>query len=425
MKLLNLSIKYMSVITIAILCIWSVIFYFSIYREIKSSVDEGLDNYKRQLVYRASTDSTILSHNQFSGSFFTIEKIGYRQAVNFKDQYSDTLLYMQDADDEVPELEPVRLLKSAFEHKGEYYEIRIISPLVEKNDLVKQLAINVLILFILLFATIVIVNNFALRKIWNPFYKILDQMKTYRLGQDVNRIEIATSTDEFNDLKDAINTMLAKLNDTFMQQKLFIANASHELQTPLAIINNKIEMLVENGRLDEQQIRKLNEISEINHRIIRLNRSLLLLSKIENNQFTNPTTVSVNQVVDEIVAGMEELVQFKNMIIKVNHNSKIEIRCDESLAIVLISNLIRNALQHNPPQGEIEATITNNTLEVSNTGNSPLDGNRIFDRFYKSGNPATGSGLGLSIVKAICSHYGYQITYSFVEKTHNFRIKFN
>src|SRR5690606_5524387 len=167
--------------------------------------DEGLDNYKRQIIYKAKKDSTILTQHTFDEGFFSIVEITQDQAYAAKDLYIDTLMYMQDADDEEVELEPVRILTTAFKQGNHYYELRIINSMVEEDDLQEELLIGAIWLYIILVASIIIINNFVLKRLWRPFYSLLNQLKNYRLGNSKNLPKIKTSTKEFVDLQNAVD----------------------------------------------------------------------------------------------------------------------------------------------------------------------------------------------------------------------------
>lgn len=424
MKLLNKSIIYLSVSLFFIIGIWSVVFYFNMLDEIKESVDEGLDNYKRQIVYQAQKDRTVLAKNNFDEGFFAIRKITQTQALSVKDRYIDTLLYMQDVDDESPELEPVRLLTTAFENNGNYYELQIINSMVEEDDLVEELLREALGLYLLLIAAVIIINNFVLQRLWKPFYSFLNQLKNYRIGSGKNFPEANTKIKEFTDLQNAVNILLQHNIETYEQQKQFIGNASHELQTPLAIATNKLELLIEKGNLQREQAENIAEIMSIIERLVRLNKSLLLLTKIENKQFLENKTVSLNEVVKQSVNDLEEMAEFKNVKIAIDEKAELTTEMDISLANIIVSNLLRNAIFHNASNGNVSVEISKNTIKIINTGiENSLNAEKIFSRFYKSETDQNGTGLGLAIVKAICDLYNFSISYRFENALHCFEIR--
>lgn len=425
MKLLNKSLIYLSVSLFFIIGLWSLVFYFNMLDEIKESVDEGLDNYKRQIVYQAQKDSTVLTKNNFNEGFFAIRKIKQSQVFSVKDRYIDTLLYMQDADDKSPELEPVRLLTTAFENNGNYYELQIINSMVEEDDLVEELIYDTIWLYFLLIISLVVINNFVLQRLWKPFYSFLNQLKNYRIGSSKNFPEANTKTKEFTDLQNAVNILLQHNIETYEQQKQFIGNASHELQTPLAIATNKLELLIEKGDLQNDQAESIAEIMSIIERLVRLNKALLLLTKIENKQFLENKTVSFNEVVKQSVNDLEEIAEFKNVKITVSELAKLTTEMDISLANSIVSNLLRNTIFHNVENGNVNIEISENTIQVSNTGfKVALNEQKLFSRFYKSETNQNGTGLGLAIVKAICNLYNFSISYRFEKDLHCFFIRF-
>ena len=423
MKLFNKSIAYVSIPLFFVISLWAVVFYFDILRELKESVDEGLDNYKRQIVYRVESDSTLLSKSSFREGFFAISPITKAQAMKIRDHYADTLMYMQDADDEAPEPEPVRLLTTAFEHDGNFYQLRIINSMVEEDNVVKELFREVTWLYITLILSIVIINNFVLQRLWEPFYALLRQLKNYRLGRTKDLPAVNTRTREFLDLQQALNELLQHNIEMYEQQKQFVGNASHELQTPLAIITNKLELFVEQGNLSDEQAGSLGDIMQMVEKLVRLNRSLLLLTKIENKQFADDQEISLADVLEKNISDLTELSDFQEVEIRLNKKDDCKVVMDLSLAHVVVANLLKNAIFHNIPQGYVQVDIDQNRIKITNTGiQQPLQKDKLFTRFYKSENSTAGTGLGLAIVKAICSRYGFKISYSFDEGLHCFEI---
>lgn len=423
MKLLNQSIKFLVIPMMIVIGLWALIFYFTIYSEIKTSVDEGLDNYKRQIVYQVQSDSTILDNQDFDDSFFAIRQISSDAAQYQKDSYKDTVMYMQDSNDPYPEPEPMRMLTTAFETDGNYYELKVVYSMIEEDDLAEHILWNILTLFVLLFLTMILINNITLKQLWNPFYALLSQLKSYNLDKNKDPISIKTKTKEFNDLEIAVNTLLKRNTELFDQQKQFIGNASHELQTPLAIVINKLELLVEKGNLNDEQAQSISDTIRIVEQLVRTNKSLLLLSKIENRQFPNSAYVLLNDIIKQILSDFEDLAEFRDISVSFTERDRVTIETDPALADILVSNLIRNAIFHNHPSGgSITIELSKDRFTVCNSSNNePLDEKLIFTRFYKSDN-THGSGLGLSVVKAICDLHGFAITYKYQQNRHCFEI---
>lgn len=420
MKLLNKSLKYLSFSILIIVSAWSIVFYVNMLDEIHDSIDDGLENYKVLIIQKVHTDSTLLSKKYFDESNYAIQEISKANALARKDQYSDTLMYMQDEDD----LEPVRMLTTAFEHQGHFYELKIINSMVEEDDLIEDLFWSVFWLYLILVVSIIIINNFVLRQLWEPFYNFLAQVTTFRLGSSKVLPDIVTDVKEFNSLKSAVNTLLQHSLETYTHQKQFIENAAHELQTPLAIATNKLELLLEKGNMDPAQAENIGEVLQIIERLVRLNKSLLLLTKIENRQFFDRQRISLNEVIKQSLEDLEEFAAFKNIKIDIHEQANLQVEMDPALANIVVSNLIRNAIFHNIANGEVYIDIEMDVLTISNTGKKePLQIDKIFKRFYKSTDKTGGTGLGLAIMKAICNLYGFEVSYRYFDDKHRFDIR--
>lgn len=425
MKLLNKSLLFLSISLIPIVSIWALVFYFNMLAEIKSSMDEGLENYKRIIIQNAQKDPSILTKTYFDESFFTVRKIERQEALNMKDKYLDTILLMQDADDQAPESEPVRMLISAFELNGDYYELKVANSLVEEDDLIQELFYDILWLYGCLLISIVVINQVVLRRLWKPFYDLLAQLRGFRLEKGKIPPKIQSQTREFNDLNSVVEDLLHHTTEAYEQQKQFIGNASHELQTPLAMIQNKLELFIEKGDLKESQYEDLAVVLKSLDRMIRLNRTLLFLTKIENAQGLENKPVSLNEVVEKVMVELEDIASFKEVNLNLNEYDTLSVEMDPELARVIVSNLLRNAIFYNSPQGKVWIEIADGSLKISNTGQKlSLDDQRVFNRFQKQKNQSEGTGLGLAIVKAIADLYGFGITYSFENSLHNFQVNF-
>src|SRR5690554_3940219 len=177
MKLLHYTSLWFLAALFLILLIWAGSFYFIMLDEIYDSIDDGLENQKSLIIQKASEDPSILGRLDFDESNYQIRKIPAALAVNYRDAYRDTLMYMQVEED----FEPVRLLSTAFEYKGEYYELSVITSMVEEDDLIEDLLYSLLVLFLGIIASMVILNNLLLKKIWQPFYQLLERLRNFRL----------------------------------------------------------------------------------------------------------------------------------------------------------------------------------------------------------------------------------------------------
>jgi signal transduction histidine kinase len=412
----------MSVALLIALTAWAFIFYINMIDEVHDSIDDGLDNSKLLIIHEASLDSTVLIQQSFDEGNYAIHKITEQKALNHFDLYKDTLMYMENEDD----LEPVRLLTTVFEAKeNEFYQLKVISSMVEEDDLIEDLFYSLLWLYLILIATILIINTLVLRSMWKPFFRFLEQLSQFKLGKNEQVQPVQSKVAEFQLLNKVVTEVLESNIRSFHNQKQLIENASHELQTPLAIALSKLQLMADNPELSAEVVTEIFQTIETLERLTRLNKSLLLLSKIENKQFLNEEEVHFNELIREVLEDFQDQIEFKELEVVLLSESELNAQMNPELARILITNLIKNAIRHNIKKGKIEIRITNSSLQISNSGSDKaLDPNKVFQRFHKESNDQSSTGLGLAIVKSIVDISGYQISYAYAVSIHQFTVKF-
>lgn len=409
MKLLNQSLKYLSIALVPVIGVWALFLYLNLLDEVRDSIDDGLDNHRLSIL-QSLPDSALPIQPVFEINNYTLSEIPAQQAMSIRDTYLDTAVFMMNEQD----FEPVRMLRSAFERNGRYYELKVISSMVEEDDLVEDLFWSLVWLYLILLLTLVLINSLLLRKIWKPFYLILENLKEYRLGSREKFPVVETNIAEFSELKRVANNLISNASQTFENQKAFTENASHELQTPLAIALNKLEHLIENADLGKVPTEGLAEVIAVLERIKRLNKSLLLLTRIENKQFVENEEVSIGQLLRDILEESDDYIRFRNLVADSLFTEEKTLNMNTDLARILFSNLIKNALVHNTEGGAVSLELSASSLRISNTGSKEaLHPDKIFTRFYKSEAKKESTGLGLSIVKAISDLYGFRVEYQY------------
>jgi signal transduction histidine kinase len=421
MKLLNRSLQYLSVTILVVVGIWSVIFYFDFRDEVYDIADESLEDQLELLNAHVKKNPSLLETTTFENGMFSISPITNEEALIYQEEvFEDTLISLTDDND----VEQVRMLSEAYMVNGKHYKYQIISSTVEEDDLIESLFWFIVWLYIALILTIIVVNNWALKNLWSPFYKVLDELKQFRLGESKTLSSVTSNTTEFRELKQVADDLIKRTTQAYIHQKQFTENASHELQTPIAIIRNKLELLLEKATLSNEDAETIGEVLDITSRLNQLNKSLLLLSKIDNNQFVEHENVSVNDLIHQIIEELEEISSYKDVSINVIEHASSTIHADPFLAKILFQNLLTNAIHHNKSGGKVEIKISNNELEIGNTSKAKaLDEEQLFRRFSKKQDTTTGNGLGLAIVQAICDHYGFKLEYLYND-LHYFQIFF-
>lgn len=420
MKLLNHTLKYLSITLFVIISIWAAIFYINMLDEVYDSLDDGLDNYKLLIINKAGEDSTILSKTEFAESNYEIREIPEAIALQRKDTHVDTLMYMVNEED----YEPVRMLTSAFRMNNRYYELKVIASMVEEDDLIEDLLYSLIWLYLAMIASILLVNNFLLRKTWKPFYVLLEQLRGFKLGKDPMLTPAETKVKEFKELNEAVSLLINRSLETYHGQKQFIENASHELQTPLAISINKLELLTEKEDMDEANLMAVGQVIQTLERLTRLNKSLLLLSKIENKQFQENERVDINAVFKNLIEEFTDFADYKNVTISYQEHGQLYADMSKNLAEIFVTNFLKNAIVHNDSNGWVQVIVNPTSFTITNSGSDvPLDKDKVFQRFQKKSNEKNTTGLGLAIVKAIADLYGLSVTYSY-QNGHQMTVSF-
>ncbi|MBX9449518.1 MAG: HAMP domain-containing histidine kinase [Taibaiella sp.] len=422
MKLLNKTLTYISVSIVIIVTIWSAVLYWALLDEIYDSIDDGLANYKLLILHEAQNNPGILNKHDFAESNYSIYQVDASFAITVNDRFSDTLMYMQYEND----LEPVRMLTTAFEQDGHYYLLRVIASMVEEDDLIENLFWFVLGLFAILILSFVLINAYWHQKLWQPFYHLLDKLKVIQLDQYEPLPVMDTDVKEFTDLHQALQYLVSNLQASYRLQKQFTENAAHELQTPIAIISSKVELLLEQESIGPEQAAIMTSIYGLLQRMSKLNRSLLTLSRIENQQFRDNKKLSVTQLTGEILDRFREWISQRSLKIIPVLEKDVRLQLDESLALMMIQNLILNAIKYAPQGSEIRVELSRQHLIIENRAeHGALDAQVVFERFYKGKHHQGSTGLGLAIVKAITDLYGFRLSYEYMDgDRHRFSVYF-
>ena len=420
MKLQNYTLRYFIIALLAVIAVWASLFYVHIIEEVYDNIDDGLKNSKLLIVREAQKDPSLLNTPEFGIHQYKITPLNPHVAYDRDDRFINTFEYMEyDEDDE-----PVRLLQTVFEANGKPYELTIRASMVEEDELMEDIMYALIALYIMLVISIALINHVILKKAWKSFYSTLERLKTYRLGTGQSFKAPKSPIQEFNILGSQLEDVLKHNEDIYQSQKEFIENASHELQTPLAITLNKLELYIDKNNLDDKQLEDIGTINNTLHRLVRLNKSLLMMSKIENRQYTEQEPIDFVQLTKKILVDFEDFAEYKNISLAVEKESSLSFTMNRALAEILLSNLIKNAIVHNYSGGSVVVKVGNNIIEVINTTNGrALDSNLVFQRFHKGQDNTQSTGLGLAIVQSVANLYKLTLTYHF-RGQHIFSVKF-
>lgn len=420
MKLFHLVLWRISLALIVVLTVWAGFFYMAVVEEVNDEVDDTLEDYSEGLIIRALSGEDMPTASNGSNNQYYLYEVSESYAASHPQiTYRDEMVFIT----EKSETEPARVLITIFRTEDErYMELVVYTPTIEKLDLLRAILGWIIFLYVLLLLIILSINIWVFRKNMKPLYVLLKWLDSSQLGKKNEPLENTTKITEFRKLNAATMAFAERGEKLFEQQKTFIGNASHEMQTPLAICRNRLEMLMEDETLTEHQLNELIKTHQTLENLTRMNRSLLLLCKIENGQFADTRSVCLNDILAHYLDDYKEVYAYRNITVTVTTDSSFCVEMNDSLVSVLVTNLLKNSFVHNIDGGFIYIKITANTFEISNTGEKPLDRERIFERFYQGQKKEGSTGLGLALVDSICKANHLKIDYTYVENRHIFTI---
>ncbi len=423
MRLLQLSLRTLLVYSLILVVLSIPVSLFSIREILNKEVDENLEVQTSQFLdhikgftYLDDLETDLEVLDQLSYNIHIKPSDGHHEQSHF-----ETVTVFDSLEQEN---RPFRQLSSSVDIKGKPYMLTIQMSLVDNDQLVLVISLVQTALIILLIAGLLFINRSLSRKIWKPFYATLNQLKAYELDKSKTIEPETTNIIEFDDLNKTVSSLTDRTRKVYLEQKEFIENASHELQTPLAIFHGKLDLLMQSPTLSEADAATLSELESTSKRMSRLNKNLLLLSKIDNEQFIDKEEVDLDKLVLDLLTNLRPVAELDHIAITYGA-SACTLNCSRALIEVLLTNLFHNAIRHNMPHGKVVVELKEHTLQVSNTGQPlKMSPEKMFERFSKENGSINSTGLGLSIVRKICDTCGYELNYNYKDAMHHFVVGF-
>ena len=420
MKLITRIAIRLTLALAPLMTLWAVLFYFTMIEEINDEMDDNLESYSETIIVRMLSHQELPPLNSGSNNSYSIKPVDpHYAAMHDGITYSDVEVYIPERE----EYEPARVLTTIFEDvEGQHYELRVASPSFERDELAAAILQWLILIYFVLLATVIILTLIVLRRSMRPLYELLNWLDRYQPGHKHEDVPNDTTIPEFRQLNEAAQKAVERSEHLFEQQKSFIGNASHELQTPLAVIGNRIEWIIDNTNPTEEQIEQLVGINHSLAHIVKLNKTLLLLTKIDNGQFPEVSEVDIAALIRHETEIYDEIFEERNIKCNISGADSLVVEMNHILATTLVGNLVRNAYIHSPEGSQIDISINYDKLEIRNDGTEPLDAERVFNRFYRATKREGSTGLGLALVKAIGDYYSLGVEYRFENGKHIFSI---
>ncbi len=311
-----------------------------------------------------------------------------------------------------------RIIRKPFIYDNQLYELNIgegLSTIDQLKSTISKFSLYMMLGVVLL--SIFIDLGFV-RILLRPFNRIVTgKLQPTISPTSFNFTPVPSSTYEFNQLDHSINEMMQKIRDAFLIEKEFISNVSHELQTPISILQNRLENIILDEKVPEEVTFKLIESQKTLSRMSKIIKALLLISKIENDQYLKNESVKIVELLDEVLEEIEDRLQQRNIqLVKQFYDDLQYEPCNRTLMFTFFFNIINNAIKYNKEGGSIivttQKTETNFVVEIKDTGIGIEESQikNIFDRFKRlNQSSAEGYGLGLPIVKTIAAFHHIEI----------------
>lgn len=426
MKLIERTGRSYLILSLVIFLIFGTVLYFILTAVMNNRLDE-------KLLYNKEVISKRIKYDYPLTIFEEPEELTTSENLLFPSDtiiYKDTLIFHAieglEGVENTEEYEKYRQL-TAYETfpSGERYKIITRNSLVRNQDFVTIITLLTIFITLLLVTGLWFFNTRTANKIWKPFYHNLSSLKNFSI-QDQEPIDLESSQiDEFKELNGSIKSLTEKLSSDYNNLKEFTENASHEMQTPLAIMQSKIELLLQSTNLNESEIKQLTSIYQAGQRLSKLNKTLLTLAKVENRQFSEMEDVNLSELISTKLEHYDDFIVAKKLEVDKNIAPGVIIKTNSTMVDMLISNLLSNAIRHNVEKGTIYIQLSDAHFQIANSGNaltvSPED---LFNRFKKASSAAESSGLGLAIVKKICEINEWKIDYTYLDEQHQIIVRF-
>lgn len=388
----------------------SIVLYFYTRNLLQNEVEEVLYSTEARVVHALENNENIYSLPPVT----EVKKIRLLKKTFLK----DTIIYDPSQD----EMELFRELSTFKKINGKKYQITVRNLVVETENILVAIVVSYLIIFSLVFMFLFYFNTKRNLTIWKPFFMNLEQMKNFSLTSKEPIHLVESDILEFSELKSEIETLTGKVKRDYENLKQFTEDVSHEIQTPLAIIQAKIDTIINENTINEKQFNQITSIQKDIQRLKQLNKKITILTKIDNNQFISTTSINLTNLINEKINNYKELT---SNTIHFTATKNLIIFMDAFLADILINNLITNALKYSLKNNAVLISVDENSLVISNIGEKAiLHPEKLFQRFYRESTKNQSIGLGLAIIKKICDLYHFDVSYQFTKNRHTFSLQF-
>ncbi len=415
MKLLNLTNRYYIAIALVLLLVSSAFLAYRVLYLVDNEISEHMLFEKSEIAKQLEHQKGIQGQHLIFGDRIEIEPI--EKFTSFRVVMTDTSIYDLYEKGKVP----YRMMTYEQLVDGKSYRIKLARRLTETEQLAEGILATLILVALDIIACFYFLNRWFSSKIWNPFYRALNVLKTFDLQKGGKTTFQRSQVDEFNALNAELSKLTDKVTRDYKNLREFTENMSHETQTPLAIIRSKLELLLQSDMNETQLNQILSTLDSVN-RLSKMNKGLIMLTRIDNDQYAGLQLLQMGKLLKKQLEDLELFISSKNIQLHLDIDDQVLVRMNPHLADILLTNLLSNAIKYNLENGDLYVTFRKDKFEIANSGNPPvLSPDEVFDRFKKGESPDS-IGLGLAIVRKIIDHCGAKIKYEYKENLHVFTI---
>jgi signal transduction histidine kinase len=413
MKLMNKISRYFLLSSSLIF----LIIFIGVYLFLESSLEKEIDEQLSKIYYNVVNE--LKKGKQVR--FYPFVEIDTVNVLLDKKEFKDT----QIVSGEENESEPFRELISYANINGKNYKIIVRTSLIEKEDLFTTVLTIELIAFVLFIIVLFIINKKVSQNIFSDFYNTLKKIETFSLKDNLPIVLDKSEIEEFEKLNKAVSFLSEKAITEYRGLKEFSEEMNHEIQTPIAVIKSKLELLMQSNELNEDNLRLL-DISLTNlNKLERINKSILLLNKLEHKDLFESSELNLSEEIKNVLNDYNDFITTKNLSVSLSVEPDFKIKANQSLINILLSNLISNAIKHNVNNGSIDIVLKDKKLKISNSVQiTDINPGKFFQRFFKQSTSSDSVGLGLTIAKKICDLYGFEIYNQYVNNIYTVYVLF-
>ena len=417
MKLFTKYNRINIAITILTFVVGSIAFYFVLHYVLVRQLDETLRGEQQEVVDYVKAHDQLPVIQNTKHQWITVAA---SPETIMKPKARSILSYNKTED----EKEFIRQLAFSVTVGQQVYLITVNKSETETEDLLQLIILVTIGMIGFILLSNYFINRKLITRLWQPFYNTIDNIKDYQIAIQQPLQLTKEPINEINLLNDSLNKMTQRIHQDYHALRSFTENASHEMQTPLAVIRSKVESLLQDMEGKEKNIQQLLAIEDATQKLSKLHQSLLLLTKLENRQFIPNEMINLSAIISTKLEERQELITAKQLQVHL-HCEDTVLSFHQHLAEILVSNLLNNVIRYTPAGGEVYINLSKEGLSIQNTAeNGALNDNKVFQRFYKEDQSAESTGLGLAIIKEICTIAGFTISYQYINNKHDFSIQF-